>query len=155
MMKSTRAQLACCALLGFMVGLVLVFTLASTAAISAPRGIFLRFHSRAAFELGLFLWGAVVVYGLGAGIIAFAALLSAYCLGVTPTLRSAILFIASVWITLYILVPLAYQTAIEPALYRRWWAYGLEFDLIISVLLARAAGRRIWRRRLLPLGSAA
>jgi len=136
-----------------MVGLVLLLTLARTAAISAPRAIFLGFHSRAAFEIGLFVWGAVVVYGLGAGIITFTALLSAYCLGVAPTLRSAMLFIASVWITLYILVPLANQTAIEPALYRRWWAYGLEFDLIISMLLARVAGRRLWRRRRLNISA--
>lgn len=146
-MKSTRVQLAFCALLGLIVGLVLVSTLARTAAISAPRSVFQVFHSRAGFELSLFLWGATVVYGLGAGIIAFAALLSAYCLGVTPTLRSALLFVASILFTLYVVVPLADQTAIEPAFARRWWAYGLEFDLIISMLLARGVGRRLSRRR--------
>lgn len=147
MMRSTRVQLFFCALLGFVVGLVLVSTLARTAAITAPRWIFLGSHSRTAFEIGLFLWGAVVVYGLGAGIIAFAALLSAYSLGVTPTLRSALLFVASILLTLYVLVPLAEQTAIEPAFARRWWAYGLEFDLVASMLLARLTARRIWRGR--------
>lgn len=138
MLKSMRAQLVFCILLGVVVGLVLVSTLAWTAAISAPRGIFWGMRSRAAFEIGLFLWGAIVVYGLGAGVIALAALLSAYGLGIAPTVRSAALFIASVLFTLYVLVPLAEQTPIEPAFYRRWWAYGLEFDLLASALLAIA-----------------
>lgn len=148
MLKSTRVQLGFCALLGIVVGLVLISTLARTAALSAPRAIFMGLHSRAAFEIGLFLWGAVVVYGLGAGIISLAALLSAYALGVMPTLRSGLLFIASVLVTLYVIVPLANEMPIEPALLsRRWWAYGLEFDLLASVLLATVIARRVGRAR--------
>jgi hypothetical protein len=46
---------------------------ARTAAMSAPRGMVGGMRSRPAFEIGLLLWGTVVVYGLGSGIIAFVA----------------------------------------------------------------------------------
>ena len=156
MIKSTRVQLVFCALLGLVVGTVLVSTLASTAALTAPRSLFLGLRSRAAFEIGLFLWGAIVVYGAGAGVIAFAGLLSAYRLGVAPTRWSALVFAASILFTLYVLVPLANQTPMEPALlYRRWWAYGLELDLLASVLLARLVARRLARAPSKPTAEAA
>lgn len=80
---------------------------ARTAAMSAPRGMVGGMLSRPAFEISLFLWGTIVVNGPGTGIIAFVALLWPHCLGVTPTVKCALMFVASVFITLFVLIPMA------------------------------------------------
>ncbi len=143
MPKTLRSHSLFCGLLGVAVGLVVVHTLAYTAAFSAPRGIFLGLRSRAAFEIGLFLWDAVVVYGLGAGVITFGALLAAYCSFAVPTARSALFYLAGIVLTIYVLIPLAEHMPVSLALSRQWWAYGLELSLVVSAFLALVVARAI------------
>lgn len=147
MLKYMPTQILFCSFLGVLVGLVVVHTLAYTAEFSAPRGIFLGFRSRAAFEIGLFVWDAIVVYSLGAGVIAFSALLVAYRAFATPTTRSALFYLAGILVTIYAVVPLADDMPVSLALSRRWWTYGLELSLVISACLALFVARKIAARR--------
>jgi hypothetical protein len=147
MPKTSRISSLLCGLLGIGVGFVVVRVLAYTAAFSAPRGLFLGFRSRAAFEIGLFLWDAIVVYGLGAGVITFAALLAAYRGFAAPTVASALCYLAGIMLTIYVLIPLAENMPIYLALSRQWWAYGLELSLVVSTFLARLAALSLAARR--------
>jgi hypothetical protein len=147
MPKTLRRPSLFCGLLGVAVGLVVVHTLAFTATFSAPRGIFLGFRSRAAFEIGLFLWDAIIVYGLGAGVITFSALLAAYGSFAAPTARSALFYLAGVVLAIYVLIPLAEHMPVSLALSRQWWAYGLELSLVASAFLALGVARAIAARR--------
>jgi len=147
MPKTLRRSSLFCGSLGVAVGVVVVHTLAFTATFSAPRGIFLGFRSRAAFEIGLFLWDAMVVYGLGAGVITFGALLAAYGSFAVPTARSTLAYLAGIALSIYVLIPLAENMPVSLALSRQWWAYGLELSLVASAFLALVVARAIIEAR--------
>lgn len=144
MVSTAYKQNLLCCVLGISVALVVTFTVGFTSAIASPDGLFDWFKARASLDAGLFLWELTVVFGLGAGLPVFLALLTAFRFSVRPTVRSALFFLGGFLLVGYVLVPLVYGAPLSLALSRPWWAYALELSLIVATLSALLVARRLW-----------
>ena len=133
-----------CFVLGIVVAVVVTFTVGFTSAITSPNGLFDWFKARASLDAGLFLWELIVVFGLGAGLPAFLALLTAFRFAVEPTVRSGLFFLGGFFLVGYVFVPLVYSAPLSLAISRPWWAYALEIVLIAATVGALLIARRLW-----------
>ena len=143
-MRGPLKQNFLCFVLGIAVAVVVTFSVGFTSAIVSPNGLFDWFKARASLDAGLFLWELIVVFGLGAGLPAFLALLTAFRFSVKPTVRAVMFFLAGFFLVGYVSVPLVYSVPFSLAISRPWWAYALEVVLLVSTLAAMLIARRLW-----------
>lgn len=135
--------------IGLLVAAISIKTIGMTAAISAPTDLSEWFQANAMPELGTLLWDAVIVFGLGIGLLSFASLLATYRLMLPATLGSVVAFFVGVLAMAYLVVPLASAVPSTLFIARPWYSFGFELAVLISAFAAYLISTRMNRKQLL------
>ena len=132
-------------LLAFVLGCALAFALvpvtARTAAIVAPKELFLWFRGHGLLPLALFTWDTIVVHGLSIAVPAAVALVLFFRWSSANRTALALCLSAGVLLSAYWLVPYSFGAQAISPLSLPWWQHGLVAALAIAFGIAIGVSR--------------
>jgi hypothetical protein len=92
-------------------------------------------------ETGLFISQLLLICGT-VGLLTFAVLSAVYRFMFPASLLSIFSFLAAVFLTAYIAIPLYFGMPVSTAFARHWWGYGFEISIVFASLAAYLTARR-------------
>ena len=135
--------------LGLLVAALSITTIGITAALSIPTDLSEWFQASAMPELGTLLWDAVIVFGLGIGLLSFASLFVTYRFMHPATFGSVLAFFVGVLTMAYLVVPMANEVPSTLFIARLWYSFGFELAVLISAFAAYLVSTRVNRKQTL------
>ena len=140
------SRLASPTVLALLGGVILAFAsiplLGFTSAIAAPTSLFGWLRSHGLQSLGLLLWQATVVFGLGIGVGLAALLTLLWRASPEARVRTGACAVGALLAALYVVIPRLYGHSVGGGHGHQLWSFGAELAVGLSIAAAFLASRR-------------